>query len=358
MRSASSWLAGLRSSAGDHPSAGTDVHALQEFLKSVYDGVVICDRKGQVLDANDRLLEFVGYQLEEIQNQSVLNLLSGATSDLIDTINRALTANRYVLVQAYGRRKNGIIFPVEISANHLRLNESLLCFFIRDITIRKQSEDLLRTGYNAISNCLSGIAVADPMGIIVYVNPAAMKMWGCESDSQLKGQSILNIWEDETKARHMINTIMDSDQGWNGDLTARRMDGKNTALHVAAACNLDNDNEATGMVFSFIDISDRLRADIAVRESETRDAMLASLAAACHHLGQPATVLLTSLGLLKEMHKDADKDTAMLHESAYDAAIKLADVLKKLSRTNKYQTTEYLQNAEPNASFNKMLEIE
>ena len=358
MRNDSSRTADDRLTEGSTPVFNHDTETLQSFLRNIYDGVVICDLKGNVIDANDRLLGFVDYSLDEIRGKSILQLLSGPTEDLIDTINKSLVANRYVLVQAYGRKKSGVIFPVEISTNHLQSGDNLLCFFIRDITVRKQSEDLLRTGYNAISNCLSGIAVADPMGIIVYANPAALKLWGCKSENELKGQSILNIWEDSAKARHMIDTIMDSDQGWNGDLVARRLDGKTTALNVAAACNLDNDNEATGMVFSFVDISDRLRADEAVREAETRDAMLASLAAACHHLGQPATVLLTSLELLKEMHKNADPETAMLHESAFEAAIKLSEVLKKLASTSKYQTTDYLQSTDSNSAFNKMLDIE
>ncbi|HMP90532.1 MAG TPA: PAS domain-containing protein [Kiritimatiellia bacterium] len=335
-----------------------DAELLKNFLHNIYDGVALCDVKGRIIDANERLLSFINYSLDELKGRSILTLLSGADPLVIDTINNSLRSNRHVLINAYGRRNNGTIFPAEISANHLQTEPTLLCFFIRDITVRKQSEDLLRTGYNAITNCLSGIAVADPMGIIVYANPAALNLWGCKSENELKGQSILNIWEDTAKARHMIDTIMDSDRGWNGDLTARRMDRSNISLHVAAACNLDDDNEATGMVFSFVDISDRLRADEASREAEARQAMLASLAAACHHLGQPATVLLTSLGMLKETHKNADPDTRMLQNSAYDAAIQLSEVLKKLSRTNKYQTTDYLKNSDPNASFNKMLDIE
>lgn len=335
-----------------------EVSAVEALLKNVYDGVVICDQHGVILDANNRLLDFVQYTLPELVNRNVLDLLSGAESNLIGTIDRALAGNRYVLVQAYGRRKDGQIFPVEISVNHLKLNQTLLCFFIRDITVRKRSEDLLRTGYNAISNCLSGIAVADPMGIIVYVNPATLKIWGCLDERELKGQSILNLWADPARARHMVDAIMDQSMEWRGDLVARRMDGRQVALHISAACNMDNEDEATGMVFSFVDISDRLRADAAVREAETREAMLASLAAACHHLGQPATVILTSLGLLKEQCKSDNEETTMLFQVAHEAALKLADLLRKLSATSEYRTTDYLISTDRNSPFNKMLDIE
>jgi len=36
-----------------------------------------------------------------------------------------------------------------------------LCFFIRDVYARRQTEELLRTVHNAIQNSVEGIAVAD-----------------------------------------------------------------------------------------------------------------------------------------------------------------------------------------------------
>lgn len=342
-------------------AAGPDYRqnlAFQQLMKSVYDGVAICHLDGRIRDTNERLQKFLARDAESLNGRMITDFLSGAGPELIESIQSGLADNRHVLLQAYARPREGEIFPVEISANYLHVQEKYICFFFRDITVRKKSEELLRTGYNAISNCLSGIAVADPMGILVYVNPAAVKMWGCASDRDLKGKSILNLWEDRDKARHMLDMIMDADREWNGDMVAQGLDGRRTALHVAAACNLDNEDEVTGMVFSFIDISDRLRADAAVREAETREAMLASLAAACHHLGQPATVLLTSIGMLKHELTPGDNDTSMLLESAHEAANKLAEVLNKLAKTNEYRTTDYLLGNESRGPINKILDIE
>lgn len=335
-----------------------DNPAFLELLKSVYDGVAVCRLDGTIRDSNERLQYFLGCGADQITGNQITEFLSGANTTLLDNIHSGLADNRYVLVQAYARRRDGKLFPVEVSANYLHMQEKYLCFFFRDITVRKKAEDLLRTGYNAISNCLSGIAVADPMGILVYVNPAAVKMWGCASEKDLHGKSILNLWEEREKAQHMLDMIMDANKEWNGDLVALGFDGKKTALHVSAACNLDDEDEVSGMVFSFIDISDRLRADAAIREAQTREAMLASLAAACHHLGQPATVLLTSIGMLKDQIDLADQDSVMLLDSAHEAANRLADVLNKLAKTNEYRTTDYLLSTEARGPFNKILDIE
>lgn len=358
MKQTPTWLANHPDSHPADRDAQVYKDALQELLKSMYDGIVICDEDGSILDANARMLEFIGHNLDDLRGKHILHLLSGAEPDLMDTINQSLASSRYVLLQAYARNKIDRIFPVEISVNYLNLDQRRLCFFVRDISVRKKSEDLLRTGFNAISNCLSGIVVADPMGIIVYANPAAWKLWGYTSENQMKGQSILNLWDNQRMARHMIDAIMDGQNEWSGDLVARTLPGSEISLHVAAACNLDNEDEATGMVFSFVDISDRLRADEAVREAETRQAMLASLAAACHHLGQPATILLASLGLLKDQNAKADPETVMLYNSAHEAAIKLSELLKKFSAINEYRTTDYLTQSDARTSGSKILEIE
>lgn len=341
------------------PASGNDRdHALcQNLLRGLYDGVAICHEDGRIRDTNERLQRFLGLDDATLRTRNITEFISGASHELVALIHRGLAEKRHVLVQAYIRRADTTIFPVEISANYLGGRDTVICFF-RDITVRKKAEDLLRTGYNAISNCLSGIAVADPMGIIVYVNPAAVKLWGCTSERDLQGQSILNLWKDRSRAQHMLDMIMDSEREWNGDLVAQGFDGRTTSLHVAAARNVDYDDDVSGMVFSFIDISDRLRADTAVREAETREAMLASLAAACHHLGQPATVLLTSIGLLKlQQPPDGNPEHTMLLDTALEAANKLAEVLEKLAKTSEYRTTDYL-NATEDRSAIKILEIE
>ena len=64
----------------------------------------------------------------------------------------SLQSNRFVLIQAFCQRADGSMFPAEISVNRLPLSGKLhLSFFIRDITIRKETEERLKTGYTAVS---------------------------------------------------------------------------------------------------------------------------------------------------------------------------------------------------------------
>jgi signal transduction histidine kinase len=75
-------------------------------------------------------------------------------------------------------------------------------------------------------------------------------------------------------------------------------------------------------------------------EAERHRVMIESLGAACHHLGQPATVILTYLELMKRRRPENNNDEML--ENCIHAARAIADVLDTLQRFSKYRTEPYL----------------
>ena len=137
-----------------------------------------------------------------------------------------------------------------------------------------------------------------------------------------------------------------------------RKDGNEFFAQVSVACNRDTDGEVVGMVVSLDDISDRKRAEEAVRQSERQRVMLASVGAACHHLGQPATVIMTNLELIRRMTKDIDKpELQNILDLTGEAAENLAEVLHKLNAVNEYRTVQYLDAQDSQSPANIILDI-
>jgi hypothetical protein len=71
--------------------------------------------------------------------------------------------------------------------------------------------------------------------------------------------------------------------------------------------------------------------------------MLESLGAACHHLGQPATVLLANMSMIQ--HKLGNNDSSLneIVQTSLRAAENLGDILHKLNAVNEYKTTKYIE---------------
>jgi PAS domain S-box-containing protein len=115
-----------------------------KLLESVYDGVFITDRNGVIVDFNDRAVEFFLLDEDRLLGVPLIELISGADESLIETIHANLLHSRYTLIEARCRRADGTSFPAEIATNEVDLDqEGQLCFFVRDITLRRQALDAL-----------------------------------------------------------------------------------------------------------------------------------------------------------------------------------------------------------------------
>jgi len=119
-------------------------HEYSKLLESVYDAVIVTDLKGRIVDFNRRAVDFFLCDGEELFGRKVLDLISGADEDLLKSIGRNLEEHRYTLIEAHCVRRDDSMFPAEIAVNKIDLDqESQLCFFVRDITVRKKAQDAL-----------------------------------------------------------------------------------------------------------------------------------------------------------------------------------------------------------------------
>lgn len=116
----------------------------KQLLESIYDGVMITDARGRIIDFNSRSIEFLMRNGNELAGMRIIDFVSGATDELLDAIHGNLQDHRYTLIEGRCVRSDGSMFPAEIAVNKISLDGGgHLCFLIRDITVRKQyQEDL------------------------------------------------------------------------------------------------------------------------------------------------------------------------------------------------------------------------
>jgi PAS domain S-box-containing protein len=116
------------------------------LLKAIYDAVLVTDyQTGRIQEFNERALDFLQYDKSEISDKIVLEIIAGASDDLLENIKDNLDSEKYTLIECFCVRKDLSTFPAEIAVNAISLqSDRFLCFFIRDVTIRKQMEKDLR----------------------------------------------------------------------------------------------------------------------------------------------------------------------------------------------------------------------
>lgn len=319
----------------------------QELFQSVYDGAIISTLSGHIVDANTRAVDFLQYSRNELVALNLTDIISGTNAETIDTLQKGIETDRFILIQAYCARKDRILFPAEIAVNRVKLRgKNYLSCFIRDITWRRQAEEMLRTVNKAIQNAATGIAIADLDGHIDYINQAGCQLLGWEQSEVIAGQNLSKL----IAAPHIIAEILQSvrkGERWSGEVTLRKHSPHPIQAQLAAAPNRDTDEQLVGMVLSFLDISDRIRAQEAETNAERQRVMVESLGAACHHLGQPATVLLASLELLARVRPTDKAMSEELLASSIDAAESLRKMLHNLNDITEYRTTPYIDGQTP-----------
>ena len=232
----------------------------RQLMQSVYDAAFICDLDGWILSGNERAVQFFLYDVSQFSSLHITSLLSGSDELLMGTICESLQNDRFILIQAYCARADGSIFPAEVSVNLIRISDKdYLNFFIRDVTLRKESEDRLRTGHAAIQNSGNGIAITDATAALQYHNPAMESLLGAEDDDQLEAAHITTFLANATAGDAIMEAVA-SGQTWSGELEMIRMNGTAMFVQASVAPNTDADGNVVGMVWSLLDISDQKRA--------------------------------------------------------------------------------------------------
>ena len=89
------------------------------------------------------------------------------------------------------------------------------------------------------------------------------------------------------------------------------------------------------------DISKRLA--LAELQAERSKVVMDSLAGFCHALGQPATVLLSSIELLKMPETDPDIRSQIL-DMCYEAVIEIRSLLSEMKKKREFVAEAYLAN--------------
>lgn len=330
----------------------------EHLLQGMYDAAIMTDLSGGIIDGNLRAADFLRYKRSEFQGLNILDIISGSDASLIDTLCQNVQNEKFTLIQAYCVRKDRTFFPAEIAVSLLRFDDPRLCFFVRDVTLRREAEEMLRTEHNAIQNAGNGIAIISVEAKLEYVNPALLKMWGFDRAEDILGKDVRAVLGETEESDKLVHSVLDDHESWSGELTSKKVSGEEIVVQVSAACNRDSDGEVVGMVASFVDISDRKRAEEALRQAERHRVMLASVGAACHHLGQPATVIMTNLELIKRMTSELKKEELNdLLKLTNEAAENMADVLHKLNSVEEYKTVQYLDARDAKSPENIILDI-
>jgi diguanylate cyclase (GGDEF)-like protein/PAS domain S-box-containing protein len=239
--------------------------------------VAVGDR---LVSANDAFCDITGYTREELHRMaSLLELVPaeerrGLRRQLRQR--QAITSPKYTFETAI-LHKSGARVEMEIAFKPYGLDRpGRLLAVVRDITSRKQSEQKLREALSLVSATLEstadGLLVVDADGKIVSLNRRFVRMWRLP-------ESVLATGNDNAALSVVLEQLSDPDAFLRKvrDLYSQPEAESFDVLHFRDGRVFERysipqrvHGRSIGRVWSFRDVSERHRAESALRESEER----------------------------------------------------------------------------------------
>ena len=220
-----------------------EVTRSRTFLNNSFDGIVILDSLGKVIEANQSFATMLGYTLEEITRLSMYDIEGKWTREELQKGIQEFNLHKSVIFETIHRRKDGSTCDVEVSANSVKLDNDIVQFCIcRDITRRKQTEaklelskELAEAANKAKSEFLANMSheIRTPMnGVLGMAQLLASTSLDDEQKSYLQtildsGDALLTI----------INDILDFSKIESGNLELELKEF-NLIDTVNSVCNL------------------------------------------------------------------------------------------------------------------------
>jgi PAS domain S-box-containing protein len=248
------------------------------LLDEVGQAIVATDIDGQVVYWNRFAETLFGWSTLEMLGRNSLEAIQvDLTSDLRREIGRALTGGHWS-GELLLRRRDGSQFQASITTSPVRAaggGLAAVVAVIEDVSDQRRAEAALRESearFRALSDNASDVIIIDepPVGIR-YISASVERVSGYRP-ADVIGHSLLEfIHPDDAAAVRDLTAGLRTGSGRlaHVELRVRHADGSWRTVE-AVVTNLLDDPAIRGYVVTYSDISERTRAENALRESEAR----------------------------------------------------------------------------------------
>lgn len=127
----------------------------------------------------------------------------------------------------------------------------------------------MRVMEDAIASSINAVALSDLEGKLTYVNDSFIEMWGYASRDEVLGKSVFDFWKSKKQVTSVLEATLKK-RGARGELVALRKDGSTFTAEMSITLVINDDDRPLCVMGSFIDISERKRAEAALQQSEAK----------------------------------------------------------------------------------------
>lgn len=264
------------------PSPYADPYLIAAHLAAIIassdDAIISKDLNGVVLTWNPSSERIFGYSAEEMVGSSIYKLvppeLHHEEREVLERIRRG---ERVIHFETTRRRKDGTLFPVDLTVSPVRDSSGNIIgasSIKRDISERRLAAATSARLAAIVQSSEDAIVSKTIEGTVLDWNAAAERMYGF-SHAEMVGRSIYQLVPDELQAeeRSILGRVARGEHVAHYETMRRRRDGSLISVALTLSPVHASDGSIIGASSIQRDISERKRAEEALRQASKMEAI-------------------------------------------------------------------------------------
>ena len=260
-------------------TANARAERLDAILNTTTDGIMVISATGIIEAFNRGAERLFGYPESEVVGRNVSLLMPSPQHEEHDKyLERYLETGEARIIgvgrQVTGRRRDGTLFPVQLSVGEMRIGgERKFTGMLQDLTKRVLLEGELGASEArwraVIDSAVDGIVVIDAHGSIEAFNPAAERLFGYTT-AEVRGHNVNMLMpspyreEHDTYLARYLATGRARVIGVGREVQGLRKDGTTFPLHLSVGqITIEGERKFTGILH---DLSARVQMEGQLRE--------------------------------------------------------------------------------------------
>ncbi len=239
------------------------------------DAIFLHDLEGNIIDANQKVLEQFGYTRSEIIKIKIQELHPIEELESSKRAFEEISKKGVIRFEISFKKKNGEKFLAEVSSSLFNIDgKKVIQGIVRDITERKLTEQKLKDSEgkhrNMINNLDLGFYQLSWNGILLNHNPAFSKILGFDPSNNLINKNVHDFWQKPEERITYLDELKKLGYVKNYLVHAKKKNGEKIVLHLNSHI-IEKSKENPIIIQGLItDITEKFKLEQKLKESEER----------------------------------------------------------------------------------------